>query len=559
MTYQALYRKWRPLTFDDVVGQEHISTTLKNEIKNNRIAHAYLFCGTRGTGKTSSAKIFARALNCTSPNNGNPCNVCDSCVGILDGSIMDVFEMDAASNNGVDNIREIRDEVAYTPAHSKYKIYIIDEAHMLSTGAFNALLKTLEEPPPHVIFILATTEPHKLPATILSRTQRFDFRRITINDIAGRLLKISEVEGINITPDAAEVIAATADGSMRDAVSALDQCAARNLEQIRAADVSNILGIADKSNLFNIAAAVADNATHNALLEIGTLIDNGAEVLALFEDLISHYRNLLICRASGSDSSAVATLIDKTADAAQDYITQAAKYSNDQIISNITVLSEYMLNAKWMTQPRVALEMALVRMNSTVATPTPAPVAQPSVQNPTPVGAGSARPQNPPDADNGRQDAAPTNAPNTKPVAETIPEPPPIAEPPPEPAPPAPEPTPTISTGNLWADALATIKSESKQLFGFLAPANVSVSGNSVEIRLSNSIAIERVGSAAGVKYLEDLFAKISGEKTSVTILNNNEQSTGNFGEAPATSPQPTGIDEIIGKQETFGNIMQVE
>ncbi|MCL2837580.1 MAG: DNA polymerase III subunit gamma/tau [Oscillospiraceae bacterium] len=547
MTYQALYRKWRPLTFDDLVGQEHISRTLQNEIINDRVAHAYLFCGTRGTGKTSTAKIFARALNCTNPQNGNPCNICDTCKGILDGSIMDVYEMDAASNNGVDNIREIRDEVAYTPSHGKYKIYIIDEVHMLSGGAFNALLKTLEEPPSHVIFILATTEPHKIPATILSRCQRFDFRRITINDIAARLLKISAAEGINITPDAAEVIASIADGSMRDAVSALDQCAARGLEEIRAADVSNILGIADKANLFAIAEAIADGDTSVALVEIGSLIDHGAEVLNLFEDLISHYRNLLICKASGGNASSAAALIDKTEDAAAKYLAQAEKYTNAQIIRNITILSEYVLTAKWMSQPRVALEMAIVRATAHEEQRTDSGT-QKSIENKVPVTKPVPEPIKVP-------------APEPKPEPISAPQPPvPAAESVPKPPPPSPAAEPAaemkadVPKDQLWAEALNAIKAKSKQLFGFLSPAKVNISGNTAEIAIANSIAYERVGTPEGIKYLEDLFLQLGGEQMTVSVTKGSGGETAN-----ATAPQFDGIDEIIEKQEQFGDVMQVE
>ena len=225
MAYQAIYRKWRPLSFEDVVGQNHITDTLKTELKTNKIAHAYLFCGTRGTGKTTTAKIFSRAVNCEhlTPD-GNPCNECESCKGILNGTVMDVSEIDAASNNGVDNIRELREEIIYSPSSSKYKVYIIDEVHMLSKGAFNALLKTLEEPPAHAVFILATTEPHKIPATIRSRCQQFDFRRISKKDITGRIGEIVRGDNISITPDAISLVAELGDGSMRDALSVLDLC-----------------------------------------------------------------------------------------------------------------------------------------------------------------------------------------------------------------------------------------------------------------------------------------------------------------------------------------------
>jgi len=563
MQYQALYRKWRPLTFDDVVGQEHISQTLKNEIVNDRIAHAYLFCGTRGTGKTSSAKIFARALNCTSPQNGNPCNVCDTCVGILAGSISDVYEMDAASNNGVDNIREIRDEVAYTPTHGKYKIYIIDEAHMLSSGAFNALLKTLEEPPAHVIFVLATTEPHKLPATILSRCQRFDFRRITINDISARLLKISEAEGINITPDAAEAIAAIGDGSMRDAVSALDRCSAHGLEQIRAADVAAILGIADKSSLFDIAESVAGNDVHGALVEVGRLTDSGAEVLSLFEDLISHYRNLLVCKASGGDAISAAALIDKTVDVAEKYQTQAAKYTNGKIIDNITVLSEYVLTAKWMSQPKVAIEMAIVRMCGEI---TGEVVVAPKIAE-KPAASSVASGAKPALADSALDDNVPWK--NEELVPNTEHAPPPVAEatPMPEPPPVEPEssanieieqsfespPVAASSSGDIWADALAEIKGKSMQLYGFLASAKVDISDGFVKIQLNNSVAAERVGRPEGIKYLEELLSRVAGDPISVEIAAAGSVVSADF------QQQNDGVEELAGLQQHFGDIMEVE
>ena len=267
-TYQALYRKWRPMVFEDVVGQTHVDETLKNSVETGRIAHAYLFCGTRGTGKTSTAKIFSRAVNCLNSQNGNPCNECSVCRGILDGSILDVYEMDAASNSGIDNIRKIRDEVIYAPADCKYKVYIVDEAHMLTTESFNALLKTLEEPPPNVIFILATTEPNKIPPTILSRCQRFDFRRIGIDDILRRINKITAAEKIEITPDAAELVAELADGSMRDALSILDQCAAYTREKLSYADIVEIVGIADRRKLFGIVEKILDNNCAEAITEV---------------------------------------------------------------------------------------------------------------------------------------------------------------------------------------------------------------------------------------------------------------------------------------------------
>ena len=321
-TYRALYRKWRPMIFEDVVGQEHVSETLKNSISANRISHAYLFCGTRGTGKTSTAKIFSRAVNCLNPQNGNPCNECEVCRGIIDGSILDVYEMDAASNSGIDNIREIRDEVIYGPTEAKYKVYIIDEAHMLTDDSFNALLKTLEEPPGHVIFILATTEPHKIPATILSRCQRFDFRRIGIDDISRRINKIVKAEGINITPDAAELVAELADGSMRDGLSILDQCAAYAKEELRYDDIVDIVGIADKRVLFDIADRIADGNSGAALLAADGFLEKGKEVLNFIEEFIMHFRCLMICKSTDNPGE----LLEKTDEITERYKMQAERF-----------------------------------------------------------------------------------------------------------------------------------------------------------------------------------------------------------------------------------------
>ena len=315
----ALYRKWRPMTFDEIVGQDQISATLKNSIKTDRIAHAYLFCGTRGTGKTTSAKIFARAVNCEHSVDGNPCNECDTCRGILDGSILDVYEMDAASNSGVNNIREIRDEVIYSPSDCKYKVYIIDEAHMLTSEAFNALLKTLEEPPGHVIFILATTEPENIIPTVLSRCQRFDFRRISPDTISSRIQKIAEKEGLTITPDAAELIASLADGSMRDGLSILEQCAATKPDGLKTADVLEITGAVDNSSLFEVADAIANNSAEAAIKVINNILNLCNEVVSLFEELISHFRALMLCKAGGD----TAALLAKTSEATKTYEMQA--------------------------------------------------------------------------------------------------------------------------------------------------------------------------------------------------------------------------------------------
>ena len=276
MAYQALYRKWRPLEFEDVKGQEHIVTTLKNQIRADRIGHAYLFCGTRGTGKTTVAKIFAKAVNCEHPVDGSPCGECPTCKAIAEGRSMNVIEIDAASNNGVDNIREIRDEVQYSPTEGRYKVYIIDEVHMLSIGAFNALLKTLEEPPAYVIFILATTEAHKIPVTILSRCQRYDFHRISIETIAGRLSQLMEAEHINVEEKAIRYVAKAADGSMRDALSLLDQCIAFYLGQdLKYENVLEVLGAVDTAVFAEMLSYILKADTYACMQLLEQIIMQG--------------------------------------------------------------------------------------------------------------------------------------------------------------------------------------------------------------------------------------------------------------------------------------------
>ena len=294
--YQALYRKWRPQTFTDVCGQELITTALKNEIKNNRLSHAYLFTGCRGTGKTTCAKILAKAVNCEHPVDGDPCNACATCRGIDDGSVLDVTEIDAASNNGVDSIRDLRDEVAFTPVVGKYRVYIIDEVHMLSAGAFNALLKTLEEPPSHVIFILATTEVHKLPATILSRCQRFDFNRISPEAIASRVTYVAAQEGFTITPDAAMLLARLADGALRDALSLLDQCASGNTH-IDAAVVAAATGMASREALYALTDCAARRDAAGALAAVDTLYRSSKDMERLCAEWIGYVRNLMVLKS----------------------------------------------------------------------------------------------------------------------------------------------------------------------------------------------------------------------------------------------------------------------
>lgn len=298
--YRALYRKWRPQRFADVVGQQAIVTALQNQIAAGRIGHAYLFTGTRGTGKTTCAKIFAKAVNCLDTSSPDPCGKCAVCKGVDDGSVLDISEIDAASNNSVDDIRDLRDETAYLPAMCKYKVYIIDEVHMLSTSAFNALLKTMEEPPEHVIFILATTEVQKVPATILSRCQRYDFQRITASDIAGRLLYVAGEEKIDLDPGAAELIGRLADGAMRDALSILDTCAGVS-NTVDEALVRRMAGVTDRQYLFEISDAIARGDSVAALQEIAQLRQQSVDMRRLCMELAGHYRNLMLCALPGGE------------------------------------------------------------------------------------------------------------------------------------------------------------------------------------------------------------------------------------------------------------------
>ena len=303
MSHQALYRKWRPITFDDVVGQQHITAALKAQVQTGRLSHAYLFTGTRGTGKTTCAKILARAVNCLSPVNGNPCNQCENCRAVLEDAAMDVLEIDAASNNGVDNIREIRDEVNYAPTALPLRTYIIDEVHMLSPGAFNALLKTLEEPPEHALFILATTEIHKVPATILSRCQRYDFRRISPAAIGDRLLTIARAENLSLSPEAALLLARLGDGSMRDAISLLDRCVAGDTP-IDLHHVQSCLGVAENQQLLSLFSALCKKDAAQALTVFSQCYDQGRDMISLFDELLSLIRDIyLIQSIKNADNS----------------------------------------------------------------------------------------------------------------------------------------------------------------------------------------------------------------------------------------------------------------
>ncbi len=358
MGYQALYRKFRPKTFDDVFGQEHITTILKNQILNDNIAHAYLFSGTRGTGKTSTAKIFARAVNCTNLSDGSPCNKCDICNGILQDNIMDVVEMDAASNNSVDDIRELREKVKYPPSKGRYKVYIIDEVHMLSKGAFNALLKTLEEPPKYLLFILATTEPERLPATILSRCQRFDFKRLSISDIIKNMESICNELSIDVEDKALNLIARNSDGAMRDALSILDQCVSFTDGAITHDYVLSVLGTVNNDMIFNVVDNLIDEKLDEALQSIEEIIQLGKDINQFIKNLILHFRNIMITKTSNNPHD----IIECTDETINRLEEQSKNVSVANIVRIINILSEAERDSKWSSQPRIILETSIIKI-----------------------------------------------------------------------------------------------------------------------------------------------------------------------------------------------------
>lgn len=357
--YRALYRKWRPQVFSDVSGQGHITETLMNEISTGRLSHAYLFTGSRGTGKTTCAKILAKAVNCLNPINGNPCNECQICRGIDDGSILDVTEIDAASNNSVDNIRDLRDEVNFTPAAAKYRVYIIDEVHMLSGGAFNALLKTLEEPPGHVLFILATTEVQKLPATILSRCQRFDFRRIPPEDIAARLMTVANNENLSLDEEAALLIARVSDGALRDALSILDQCAGYN-EPITIKTVGNAAGLLGKEYLFEISDALLKEDSSKILDIIDRLHSSSCDMERLMSELVNHFRNIMIAKTTKKPEKFIVC----TPDEINRYKDIAQGITYGTVLYIMETLCKEASQLKYSAHQRAQTETALIRLCS---------------------------------------------------------------------------------------------------------------------------------------------------------------------------------------------------
>ena len=354
--YKALYRKYRPKTFDEICGQEAVTASLKNQVKNNEISHAYIFQGTRGTGKTSAAKILSRAVNCLHPVDGNPCNECENCKQILNESVLDVVEMDAASNNGVDDIRELKEKVIYPPQSLKYKVYIIDEVHMLSKGAFNALLKILEEPPRHLIFILATTEIQKIPTTILSRSQKYNFKRISIEKISENLKKIAELEGKSCDDEVFTLIAKSSDGAMRDALSVLDQLLTKNKDHIKLEDAMEVLGISSSELLFNLSKALIEKNVNDSLLAIDEIYKEGVDFNTLSSQILSHFRDLLMVKTLKDPKKIVYSTFLK------EFQDIAGRVDLEDLLIIIDILKNLSIEIKYAENKRVVFEMNAVKI-----------------------------------------------------------------------------------------------------------------------------------------------------------------------------------------------------
>ncbi|MBQ2847219.1 MAG: DNA polymerase III subunit gamma/tau [Clostridia bacterium] len=525
--YQALYRKWRPKDFGDVYGQPHVTRTLRSQLENGRISHAYLFTGSRGTGKTTCAKILSKAVNCLNPSDGNPCNECEICKGIENGSILDVIEIDAASNNGVDNIRDLREEANFTPANAKYRVYIIDEVHMLSIGAFNALLKTLEEPPSHVIFILATTEIHKLPSTILSRCQRFDFKRISPEDITARLMYVAEKENVNLTPNAASLIARIADGGMRDALSLLDRCFAMGTD-IDENTVSDAAGIAGTVHLFSFSEFVAKSDFTSSLKLVSKLHSESCDIDSLCTELTLHFRNLMVAKTVGDCEG----LIVCSKDELEKIKERASQLKLSKILSCIEILEQTTKNIKNAVNKKIQLEAAVIKMCAPPASSGEGISADLEdrisaiedklaslssgavVSAPTPV-------------------AAPKPQPAESPKSEPAPAPEPKEEPKPEPSeapplPPAPPEEGEIPDGSFdnWADVLDKLMKYDIPLFGILSNSKASIKNGRVIIHSDNSTLFDFICTDTHSKELARAVYEVMGRRMKIAVSNTEKAKT---------------------------------
>lgn len=542
--YQALYRKWRPRNFDEVSGQPHVTLTLQNELKSGRISHAYLFTGSRGTGKTSCAKILSKAVNCLNPQNGNPCGECELCRGIDEGSLLDVIEIDAASNNGVDNIRDIREEVNFTPVRCRYRVYIIDEVHMLSPGAFNALLKTLEEPPAHVIFILATTEINKLPATILSRCQRFDFKRISPEDISARLLTIAQGESIDLTDDAANLIARIADGGMRDAVSLLDRCCAHGTA-VDADVVSAAAGIAGTEHLFRFSEMIAQNDFAGCIALVNRLHAEACDIESLCTELTLHFRNLMVAKTVKDCGPLI---ICPKAELEQ-LKERSARFKLSAILNCLDILEAAGKNMKNAVNKKIQMEAAVIKMCSFKAESEGGSIDNEVINNlvsridsleqklaSAPLAAAASAPVsapaaavNPPKKTEAPVITAPSKQaePIKQPEPVKQPEPAPVEEPEPfipeqEPAPASSAPAEGSREFTAWPEVVDKLKALDMPLSVLLANTTAFVSkGTHLVIRTDNPLLFKFIQSESHSVALRKTVFAVTGEKLKLAVKDN--------------------------------------
>ena len=572
--YRALYRKWRPQRFADVVGQQAIVTALQNQIAAGRIGHAYLFTGTRGTGKTTCAKIFAKAVNCLDTTSPDPCGVCAVCKGVDDGSVLDISEIDAASNNSVDDIRDLRDETAYLPAMCKYKVYMIDEVHMLSTSAFNALLKTMEEPPEHVIFILATTEVQKVPATILSRCQRYDFQRITAADIAGRLLYVAGEEKIDLDPGAAELIGRLADGAMRDALSILDTCAGVS-NTVDEALVRRMAGVTDRQYLFEISDAIAKGDSVTALQEIAQLRQQSVDMRRLCMELAGHYRNLMLCALPGGEKLLTGTSPEEEAAyaARKDFPQRDAVRAINAFGSALEKMArgtdqriELELAVFSLTQPEAVTVQQVAAAPAATASPQPFAAAQPAQTYTVPPVVQIAPQQNYPVPPVVQQSAPPVQS-DVPPVEEgepafLQPELPPL-EPQPQPqaapatpAPKKPRPRSTEPAGPIqpfpqWSAVLELMAENDPLLISFLQGTRAYTDGRRVLFECSDAFRDYIRKNKDVSKQIKELIYQVTHESYSIGPYEKPQEDD---------SGQPTvSVDDTIRQMQAMGVDVQIE
>lgn len=532
--YQVLYRKYRPKVFSDVVGQEHITSTLLKEIETGKISHAYLFTGSRGTGKTTCAKILSKAVNCLHPVNGNPCNECEICKGLDSGAILDVVEIDAASNNGVDSIRDIRDEINFTPASCKYRVYIIDEVHMLSIGAFNALLKTLEEPPAHVKFILATTEVHKLPVTIVSRCQRFDFKRVTPEAMRGRMEYIAQCEGFTADEEALSLIARIADGGMRDALSLLDQCTGHG-KHITADTVCEVAGMTGKDHLFSLADSAAENNSGKALETVNELHGNSCDMERLCSDLINHFRNLMIVKTVKSSGD----ILVCTADEARQYKEQSGKFTLENILYCISLLQESMANIKKGVSRRIEMEMAMIKICSpSLSSDNEALLRRISdLEHKLKTGTFVAGTPAEKVSEEKATPEAKQESPDTKAEAQT--------SLPAEEVPPQDE-----SEGYIdWAEVLSELTKTNMPLWGVLTGSSAVIRGDHVIIVSDNPTLSAFIRTGTNARDVKEAVYRVTGKKYRLGLQGTNAATEAQ--EAPKAKKDP--LSELIGRAKDMG------